>query len=187
MTTNMPTTVKQSTTMKQLETIQKWGRGVIVFVLAVLCAVSAEAQFEKTNTGAMTAGATANYRYAEANEFPITITLLGSIARPGRYEISRKIDLVNLLALAGGWLENADMSDVRISREKMAGELGSRSELRLDLKDLTGVSPTFLQLQEGDIVYVGSRTPVTFPLVLSIIGSAATVAMAVAYFTVLKR
>jgi protein involved in polysaccharide export with SLBB domain len=153
----------------------------------MLLAVPALAQFRGENTGAVTAGATANYRYAEANEFPITITLLGSVARPGRYEISRKIDLVNLLALAGGWLENADMSDVRISREKTASEAGVRSELRLDLKDLTGVSPTFLQLQDGDCVYVGSRTPVTFPLVLSLIGSAATVAMAVAYFTVLKR
>jgi hypothetical protein len=69
----------------------------------------------------------------------------------------------------------------------MAGESGARSELRLNLKDLTEVSPTFLQLQDGDFVYVGNRTPVTFPLVLSLIGSAATVAMAVAYFTVLKR
>ena len=187
MTTNIPTTVKQPMTMKQLKKTRKSGRGVCVFALAMLCTVSAQAQFEKTNIGAMTAGATANYRYADANEFPITITLLGAVARPGRYEISRKIDLVNLIALAGGWLENADMADVRVSREKMAAEPGARSELRLDLKDLTGVSPTFLQLQEGDIVYVGSRTPVTLPLILSIIATASTVTMAVAYFTVLKR
>jgi hypothetical protein len=185
MITNIPTTVKQWTTMKLLNTIR--GRHLIAVSFAMLLAVPGLAQFNKENTGALTAGATANYRYADANEFPITITLLGPVARPGRYEVSRKIDLVNLLALAGGWLENADMSDVRISREKMAGESGARSELRLNLKDLTEVSPTFLQLQDGDFVYVGNRTPVTFPLVLSLIGSAATVAMAVAYFTVLKR
>jgi hypothetical protein len=173
--------------MKQRKRIHKWGRGVFVFALGVFCTMATQAQFEKTNTGAMTAGATANYRYADANEFPITITLLGAVARPGRYELSRKIDLVNLIALAGGWLENADMSDVRISREKMAAEPGIRTELRLDLNDLAEVSPRFLQLQEGDCVYVGTTTPVTLPLVLSIIGSAATVAMAVAYFTVVNR
>jgi len=142
----------------------------------------AQAQFERANIGSGNVGATANYRYAEANEFPITVTLLGAVARPGRYEISRKIDLVNVLALAGGWQQNADMSDVRVSRERMAGEEGARTELRLDLEDLTEISPRYLQLQDGDCVYVGTTTQVTLPLVLSIVSSAATVAIAVAYF-----
>jgi protein involved in polysaccharide export with SLBB domain len=153
----------------------------------MLLAVPALAQFNRENTGAITPGATANYRYAEANEFPITITLLGAVARPGRYEISRKIDLVNLLALAGGWLENADMSDVRISREKMAAEPGVRSELHLDLKDLTELSPKFLQLQEGDCVFVGASKSMSLPTILSIVSAASAVAVAVAYLTLAKR
>jgi hypothetical protein len=159
----------------------------VVLGLLALFGALAQAQFQKENTGALTAGATANYRYADLNEFPITVTLLGAIQRPGRYEISRRIDLVNLLALAGGWQENANMSDVRISRERVSSDPGSLTELRLDLKNLTGVSPKFLQLQEGDCVLVGTTTPLTLPLVLSIISSAATVAIAVAYFTVARR
>lgn len=160
--------------------------GMIGLMVALWSGI-AFGQFERANTGLLTAGATANYRFAEPNDLPITVTVLGAIARPGRYEISRTIDLIDLVALAGGWLENADMSDVRISREKASSQTGGRTEIRLDLEDMTEVSTKFLDLQEGDLVFVDSTTPVTLPLVLSIISSAATVAMAVAYFTVANR
>jgi protein involved in polysaccharide export with SLBB domain len=144
-------------------------------------------QIDRANTGALSAGATANYRFAEASELAITVTLLGSVERPGRYEVSSKVDLVNLLALAGGWTENADMSDVRITREKTPNDPTNRFQLRLNLENLTEVSPKFLELQDGDCVYVGKSSSVTLPLVLSIVSSAATVAIAVAYFTVINR
>lgn len=147
---------------------------------------SAHAQFRQENTGALTEGATVNYRFADVNELSISVTLLGAVQRPGRYEISRKIDLVNLLALAGGWQENADVSDVQISREIASDNLGGMTELRLDLENLTNLTPKVLQLKEGDRVYVATTTPVTLPLVLSLISSAAAVAMAVAYFTVAR-
>lgn len=140
------------------------------------------AQYERVNTGALTAGATANYRFAEASELSITVTLLGPVQRPGRYEVSHKIDLVNLLALAGGWGETADMSDVRISRVKSPNEPGNRFQVQLDLDNVGELSPKFLELQDGDIVFVGKTTPVTLPMVLSIIGTAATVAMAIGWY-----
>ncbi len=170
--------------MKQASLVQS-----IILLCASLFGVctSSLAQYERVNTGALTAGATANYRFAEASELSITVTLLGSVQRPGRYEISRKIDLVNLLALAGGWTENADMSDVRITREKTSNDPMSRFQIRLDLENVSDLSPKYLELQDGDVVFVGQSTPVTIPLMISIVSSAASVAIAVAYFTVVNR
>ena len=143
---------------------------------------SAVAQYDRVNTGALTAGATANYRFAEASELSITVTLLGPVHRPGRYELSNKIDLLNLLALAGGWNETADMADVSISRLAGSSESATRFQVQLDLENVEDISPKFLELQDGDIVFVGKSTPVTVPMVLSIIGTAATVAMAIGWY-----
>ena len=187
MTIDIPIIIRWMTAMRRNSlpiSVQRIG---LVGLVVTLWSGIATGQFERANTGLLTAGATANYRFAETNDLPITVTVLGAIARPGRYEISRKIDLIDLIALAGGWQENADMSDVRISREKTSSQTEGRTEIRLDLEDMAKVSTKFLDLQEGDLVYVDTTTPVTLPLILSVISSAATVAIAVAYFTVVNR
>lgn len=162
---------------------------MIIVFLAAMITVSTPvlAQLERVNTGALTPGATANYRFAEANELSITVTLLGPVGRPGRYEISHTIDLVNLLALAGGWNETADMSDVRISRVKDPTDPGHRVQFLVDLESENDESPSSLELLDGDVVFVGKTTPVTVPLVLSIVGTAATVAMAIGWYTVMNN
>jgi protein involved in polysaccharide export with SLBB domain len=157
------------------------GRIAVVGLLVLSIQGIALCQFERENLGLPTPGATANFRFAEASELPITVSLLGAVHRPGRYEISRKIDLVNLLALAGGWLESADMSDVHVSRLKPNGAPGSRIDLSIDLDNIADVSPEFLQLQDGDNVFVGGSGAFTMPVILSIIATAATVVTALAY------
>jgi protein involved in polysaccharide export with SLBB domain len=132
-------------------------------------------------------GATVNYRFAAQNEFPITVTLLGPVRNPGRYEISRKIDLINLFALAGGWLETADLSDVHISRSRVIGTQSDRFDIKLDLEDLTNLSQTFVQLQDGDCVYVGTSGGIDLPIILSVVSSTAAVATAIFYITQLNR
>jgi hypothetical protein len=159
----------------------------VVGVMLSVCSISALGQYDRVNLGTPAVGATANYRFAEASELPITVTLLGAVQRPGRYEISRKIDLVNLFALAGGWLENSDMSNVRISRVKAPGPLGERIDLKLDLGDPSEVSPQFLLLQDGDNVFVGTSKGLTLPAFLSIVSTASAIAMAVAYITLAKN
>jgi hypothetical protein len=150
-----------------------------IMLLTMTC--GALGQLERENLGLPVPGATANYRFAETSELPITVSLLGAVHRPGRYEISRKIDLVNLLALAGGWLESADMSDVHVSRLKPNGAPGARIDLTIDLDDIKDVSPEFLQLQDGDNVFVGASGGFTLPVVLSIVATASTVVTAIAY------
>jgi len=187
MITTIPIIVLPPMTMGQLDLMPMLRRIGVAVAMILGCFTIALGQFDRANTGTPTAGATANYRFADPNELPITVTLLGAVQRPGRYEISRKIDLVNLLAVAGGWLEAADLSDVRISRVRIAGDPGSRNDLRLDLEDVSEISPKFLQLQEGDYVYIGTSKRMSLPTILSIVSAASAVAVAVAYLTLAKK
>ena len=159
---------------------------LVLALLGCVAVVHGLAMGQLSRTG-IAPGATANYRFAELNEFPITITLLGAVRSPGRYEVSRKIDLVNLFALAGGWLENADLSDIHISRLKVLDVESDRFDIKLALEDPAELSQTAVQLQEGDCVYIGTESGMDLPLVLSIVSATATLATAVFYLTRLDR
>jgi hypothetical protein len=155
--------------------------GFAVGMMLLLFARQASAQIDRSNNPVQSLGSTANFRFAEPSEFPITVTLLGAVQRPGRYEISRKIDLINLLALAGGWIETADMAKVRISRTSPTGISTGRVVIDLDLEDPTEVSQQFLQLQDGDNIFVGHSNGMTLPTVLSVVSTASAIVMAIAY------
>ena len=50
---------------------------------------------------------TSNFYFAKPNELTIIVNVIGFVQKPGRYEISKSIDLVNLIALAGGAVPDA--------------------------------------------------------------------------------
>ena len=122
---------------------------------------------------------TTNYRFAEANELTIVVTLLGAVTNPGRYELSRSIDLVNLLALAGGTRESADLSNVRITRTVRTSTKVERREIQVDLEKFSSVDEADLVLSQGDIIFVGHRSGVTFGDVLSYLTTAAVLTTAI--------
>lgn len=157
--------------------------GALMVLGLIVLSQTAFGQFERTGTISLPHGATVNYRFAEPTELPITVTLLGAVRNPGRYEISRKIDLVNLLGLAGGWTENADLAEVRISRLREMNGKSERFEIALDLEDVEDLSHSFVQLQESDCVYVAVSRPFDVPLLLSIVSASAAVATAIFYVT----
>ena len=154
-------------------------------VFIVLCiASSAYSQLEPAAQQAQE-GRVANFRYAEASELTITVNLIGAVRSPGRYEISRSIDLMSLIALAGGWTETADLTEVHINRLSGSGELGERKDLKLNLYDFQNVSRSYLTLQHGDFIFVGSKTGITATEVLSWVTTAAI--LTTLYFTIIDR
>jgi len=122
---------------------------------------------------------TTNFHFAEPNELTIIVSALGAIRTPGRYEISRKIDLLNFIALAGGTLEEANLSDVRIYRTIEADGTVGRREIRVDLEDLTRFQGEPFELQQGDLLYVGRSHAMTFQEVVSLVSAVAVTALAV--------
>jgi protein involved in polysaccharide export with SLBB domain len=124
-------------------------------------------------------GSTTNYRFAETNELTIVVDLLGAVTNPGRYELSRSVDLVNLLALAGGPREGADLGDIRITRTVRSGARVDRREIRINAEKFTSVGEADLVLHQGDIIYVSYQTGVKFTDILTYLTTAAVLTTAI--------
>ena len=95
-----------------------------------------------------------NYYFAKTNELTLIVSVVGFVQRPGRYEISSTVDLVNLMALAGGPTADGAMNDVKLTRmTEIEGQLRTR-EYHLNLEEISKITANELRLQPGDIIQV---------------------------------
>jgi len=166
---------------------------ITVFLMFCLTVVHAQ---ENTNSFLSTASAgstSTNYYFARPNDITLIVNVMGFVQRPGRYEIASSIDLMNLIALAGGPTADGSLSKVKIIRITKDGEkterqdvqpdqktLSSflkeevkitREEIRLDLQNLSTVRPEDLHMSPGDIVYIDRTAWSTVRDVLSVVVS----------------
>ena len=98
--------------------------------------------------------------YLNANENPVvtvrmssySISVLGEVARPGSYQVSReKINVLEALAQAGDLTIYGVRDRVKLIRESATG----RKEIHtLNLNDANLISSPYYYLQQNDIVYV---------------------------------
>lgn len=130
---------------------------------------------------------TSNFYFAKPNELTIIVNVLGFVQRPGRYEISSTIDLINLLSLAGGPMPDGSMNGVKVTRLLSASSRFERREFRLDLGELTKVTAAELVLQPGDIIEVERTGWSTFRDVFGIVLSVAVLTSAVVSVVSLTR
>jgi hypothetical protein len=155
------------------------GRQILVAVVTMLALTMFSGAAHSQVDQGTSRSSTTNYHFAEPNELTITVSVLGSVRSPGRYEISRTIDLLNLLAVAGGTSENADLGDVRLYRILDVGGRVERRELRIDLKNLSEFQAEPFELQQGDLVFVGRSGALTVPEVLSILSTVTATTLAI--------
>ena len=162
---------------------------VLTVAVSMLCAFEAHAQINQSSLLSATSVATttSNYYFARPNELTIIVNVIGFVQKPGRYEISNTIDLVNLLALAGGPTADGALNDVKITRLASVGSQYERKEIRLNLEQLSKVNAVELVLQPGDIVQVDRTGWSTFRDVFSVVVSAAILTTAVAQVISLTR
>lgn len=135
------------------------------FLLAVPI-VSANAQIDQRALSFSPQAGSANFRFAEPNELTIVVSVLGAIRNPGRYEVSLNVNLLDLIALAGGWTELADRSDVTLTRLTQGSTSVERKDFTFDFDDLTLIKDSQLKLQQGDIVVVPTASSITFDDIL---------------------
>jgi protein involved in polysaccharide export with SLBB domain len=121
---------------------------------------------------------TANFRFASPGDLTITVSLLGAVPRPGRYEVSRSVNLLDLIALGGGFLDYAEEDDVRLTRYVAVGDSQQRRNFRYDLSDLSAVSENDLTLEDGDILVVTGSPRSTFDDALRYVSSIAAIVAA---------
>jgi hypothetical protein len=168
--------------MQKMRRPQWWISLLTGLVLLLPCLhETASAQGLNDETMMQNNGRVANFRFADPSELTIIVSLLGAVGQPGRYEISRSVDLMNLLALSGGWTDAADLSDVHIGR--MSGNM--RVDLKLDLGDFEGISRASVPLQHGDFIYVGKKSSFNADKIITWVTAVAI--LATTYITVSDR
>ncbi len=167
--------------------------------LLLLCLASVNAQTDQNNQISTTSGGTTstNFYFARPNDITMIVSVMGNVQRPGRYEISSSIDLMNLISLAGGPTTDGSLNKVKVIRiikdgEKMVRQdiqpdqrtlsaflkeeaKITRREIYLDLENLSTVRPEDLQLIPGDIVFVDRTAWSTVRDVFGVVVSAAII------------
>jgi protein involved in polysaccharide export with SLBB domain len=165
--------------------------------LLLSCLTAAHAQTATSEKPTST-----NYYFARPNEITIIVKVVGFVQKPGRYEIASSIDLLDLIALAGGPTADGSLSKVKITRiikdakRLVRPDLQSDQKTRsvfltertkilcqqfdLDLEDLPTLQPEDLQLMPGDIISVDRTGWSTVKDVFGVIVPAAVITTAVA-------
>jgi polysaccharide biosynthesis/export protein len=80
------------------------------------------------------------------------VAVIGAVAKPGMYELVGRVNLLQIITLAGGLTENA-AKDIFIQRE---GKNGTTSSLTIDLEELfnSGNQKLNVPLQPNDVINV---------------------------------
>ena len=79
------------------------------------------------------------------------IAVLGDVRNPGYYDHRDNINLVELISLAGGFTDNAELRKVRILRP---GEDNNRHVTMVNLKAILAGEAKDIPIQKGETVYV---------------------------------
>ena len=161
----------------------------LLFLLLVLLVSNALSQQEQA--GFVSASSlnltTTNYYFAKPNEMTIVVTVMGQVQRPGRYEITKSIDLINLLGLAGCANSDGTLGDVTVTRLTEQGGYIKRNELHLDLASLARVTSADLVVSPGDIISVGHSTWATVRDIFLVTASAAVITTAITQVIIVTR
>lgn len=170
-------------------------RVILFLVLVVLVGSVAQAQLDQLGPTGQSSFlsatsvqiTTTNYYFAKPNELTIVVNVVGNVQRPGRYEISKSIDLVNVIALAGGASAEGTLSDVKVTRLLEAEGRITRGEFNIDLEEISKVNPKDLILSPGDVIQVGRSSWVFWRDSFSVIGTVALVVTSISYIIVARR
>lgn len=124
-------------------------------ILFLWLSASSLLQAQTSQSGLVSAlpgGTVANYTFAKPGDLTIIVNVWGNVDKPGRYEISSTLNLINLLSLAGGPGREAKLGEVSITRLVGSDSTVRRVTFIINLEDLTKVSERDLTLYPGDTI-----------------------------------
>jgi len=83
----------------------------------------------------------------------ITVNVIGEVRSPGSKQFTKEtVNLIEVLAAVGGVTDDAKRSDILIIRE----EDGKRLVNKVDLRDASFYNSPFFQMQQNDLIVVGT-------------------------------
>lgn len=163
---------------------------VALLLITALSALQVSAQLTPSTSlspASDQAHSTANYYFAKPAELTIIVDVVGMVQRPGRYEISSNINLINLIALAGGGNMDAALDDVKVTRlTELEGKI-FMDEIHFNLEDLAKVKRSALTLRPGDVVQIEKSGWSVFRDTFTVLVGAAIITSAVANMIIATR
>jgi hypothetical protein len=152
----------------------------LVFLLLTSTSWSLHAQTSQSGlVSAIPGGSAANFYYAKPGDLTILVDVWGMVQRPGRYEISSNIDLLHLISLAGGPMEDAKLDEVKITRLVGYDSTAHRRKITVNLEDVSRLSERDLALAPGDIIVLERTSWAKIRDVFAFVLPVATIALAV--------
>jgi hypothetical protein len=158
---------------------------LIVGLFAIALPVAAQpGGGSQTTSGSSTSGNSTGsyYDYSRSGEIPIDVNIWGFVRSPGKYRVSSSITLVDLISLAGGPIERAKLSEVRVVHDvNVDSTLVGNPVAVFDIEDYqrTGNPKSNGVLYPYDTVIIPGDSLNTFNEILSIISNVAIVTVSV--------
>ncbi len=158
---------------------------LFVFLFLILLNVPLFAQIDQMNmANRNVTGKSVNYYYAKPGDITVTVSLWGFVQKPGLYEVSSSTNLIQLLSLAGGPTNYADLDNIRIIRsQKDTNGKIIKKELKVNLEEIVKLTEEQIKLQPGDVIYVNHTNWYTVKEAFSVTSSVAILFSAMYYLT----
>lgn len=84
------------------------------------------------------------------------VSLLGDVRSPGYYDYKENLKLIELISLAGGFTDSANISEVSVIRD--GGGAGKEKKVtKVDLKKILSGKDKDMELKSGDTVYIPKK------------------------------
>lgn len=128
------------------------------------------------------------YALSEQGGLMISVNLWGFVGKPGRYQVPSSTNLVQLISLAGGPIENADIDKVEIVRQTMNPDstLGTKV-IPVNLEKFRAKGEQTPLLAPGDTIIVPGTTSESLRLVLAILAPLLSLVTAVGTVILISR
>ncbi len=118
----------------------------------------------------------------------ISVNLWGYVGKPGRYDVPTSTDLIQLISLAGGPIENAELDKVEIVRQVMQPDSTLKAEvIHVDLKKFKAKGEQPPSLLPGDTIIVPGSSTESLRLTLSILAPLFSLVTAVGTLVLILR
>jgi hypothetical protein len=161
---------------------ERFFRVVVVVILCITAWSEGNGQTQESGFGVVTPSATSAASYyfiSKPGELTMPVNIWGYVRNPGRYEIPTSTDLVQLISYAGGPIPDADLGEVKITRQMRGDTSVSYNEIVVDVDNLKEIKTGELVLHPGDTIYIDRTGWSSFRDALSIATTVATIATAV--------
>ena len=147
----------------------------LCFFMSMLIFLAAGSAFAQSalvpQSAPNTSTAPTYYSLAGQGGLVITVNLWGYVGKPGQYEVPSSTNLVQLISLAGGPTENAELDKVEIVRQTMQPDSTFKTEvIPVNLQEFKAKGGQTPLLSPGDTIVVPGSSSESLRLVLAFLG-----------------